>query len=296
MDKRTVILKSAAFLSGITVFFLPLPGAFAQGTSDEEKIAASQDGASPLVYTADMEDIPLIVPGKYDNDLECTVRSGLPDFFGKLSQGEDVTVAFIGGSITQGDWCYRLQISRFMEERWSGTSFSWINAGVSGTGSDLGAFRIDEQVLAYSPDLVFIEFAVNGAYAPGMEGMVRKIIKADPHADICFLYTIKTGQTEYYRKGEMPERIAELEKLAGHYGIPSIHLGMEAASLEEEGKLLWKGRPEDAAGRILFSRDGVHPSREGGDVYAAAIARGLQKMKAADSAPEPHRLPSEPLY
>ena len=28
-----------AFLSGITVFFLPLPGAFAQGTSDEEKIA-----------------------------------------------------------------------------------------------------------------------------------------------------------------------------------------------------------------------------------------------------------------
>lgn len=295
MDKRTVILKSAALLSGITAFLLPVPSVLAQAMTDSEKIAASQDGASPLVYTVDRAEVPLIVPGEYDNDLECTVRSGLPDFFGKLSQGEDVTVAFIGGSITQGDWCYRLQISRFMEERWSGSSFSWINAGVSGTGTDLGAFRIDEQVLAYSPDLVFIEFAVNGAYAPGMEGMVRKIIEADPHTDICFLYTVKTGQTAEYQKGNVPETIQRLEQVAEHYGIPSIHLGMEAAQLEKDGRLIWKGSRKNAGDRILFSNDGIHPLKDGGNLYAAAIARGLLKMQSGAGS-KAYELPEKPLY
>ena len=296
MDKRTVILKSAAFLSGITAFLLPAASAaVAQELTDAEMIAASQGGASPLAYTVDREEVPLIVPGEYSSDLECTVRSGLPNFFGKISDGEDVTVAFIGGSITQGDWCYRLQTSRFMEERWPGVSFRWINAGVSGTGTDLGAFRIDEQVLAYSPDLVFIEFAVNGAYAPGMEGMVRKIIKADPHADICFLYTIKNGQTAEYQKGSVPENIQRLEQVAGHYGIPSIHLGMEAAQLEKDGRLLWKGSKKNAGDRILFSNDGIHPLKEGGNLYAAAVARGLLKMQSV-AASMPHELPEKPLY
>ena len=296
MDKRTVILKSAAFLSGITTFLLPAASAaFAQELTDAEMIAASQGGASPLMYTVDKEKVPLIVPGEYSSDLECTVRSGLPNFFGKISDGEDVTVAFIGGSITQGDWCYRLQTSRFMEERWPEVSFRWINAGVSGTGTDLGAFRIDEQVLAYSPDLVFIEFAVNGAYAPGMEGMVRKIIKADPHADICFLYTIKNGQTAEYQKGGVPENIQRLEQVAGHYGIPSIHLGMEAAQLEKDGRLLWKGSKKNAGDRILFSNDGIHPLKEGGNIYAAAAARGLLKMQPV-AASMSHELPEKPLY
>ena len=289
----TVIGK---FLVPVSAALLMLTAASGQDLDDREKIAASRDGASPLLYTTAGQDIDDVVPGTFNDGRECTVRGGIPHFLARADAGEDVTVAFVGGSITQGNYCYRLQISRFMEKMWPEADFTWINAGVSGTGTDLGAFRIDEQVLSHDPDLVFLEFAVNGGYPDAMEGIVRKIIRHCPDTDICFLYTIKTGQTEYYRKGEMPERIAELEKLAGHYGIPSIHLGMEAASLEEEGKLLWKGRPEDAAGRILFSRDGVHPSREGGDVYAAAIARGLQKMKAADSVPEPHRLPSEPLY
>ena len=40
-----------------------------------------------------------------------------------------------------------------------------LNAVISGTGSDLGAFRVSEQLLKYKPDLIFIEFAVNGAFA-----------------------------------------------------------------------------------------------------------------------------------
>lgn len=265
----------------------------AQKLNDEERIAASRDGASALVFMPDSPKIDAIEPGTFRNERECAVRGGMPNFFAKLSGGSDVTVAFVGGSITQGDFCYRLQTSRYMQEKWNKVNFTWLNAGVSGTGTDLAAFRIGEQVLSHNPDLVFVEFAVNGAYAEGMEGIVRQIIKNNPETDICLLYTIKSGQTADYRNGTMPKTVERLEKVAGHYNLPSIHLGMEAAEMENDGKLLWKGK--DAGDRILFSKDGIHPLAAGGNLYAAAIARGLDKMSSVNG-PKPHALPGEPLY
>ena len=302
MNKRTLGRICRVGASGAALCFAagvmlisPVP-AWAQGMTDAEAIEASQDGASPLMFKADRADIPLVTPGDFSDEMECAVRSGLPNFFAKVSCGEDVTVAFVGGSITQGDWCYRLQTSRYMENRWQDSGFTWINAGVSGTGTDLGAFRIGEQVLKYNPDLVFVEFAVNGAYAEGMEGIIRKIISSNPDTDICLLYAIKTGQTADYLNGSVPETVERLDKVAEHYGIPAIHLGMEAARLEKDGKLLWKGNAKAAGEKILFSADGLHPSKEGGNLYAAAIARGLEKMSAAGLAPKAHSLPAEPLY
>ena len=282
----------------VTVFFaaifLAVPQtAFSQELSCADMIAASQDGASPLMYKADSPEIEDIMPGTFFDESECIVRGGLPNFFGKMSEGENVTVAFIGGSITQGDYCYRLQISKFMEKKWPGVRFTWLNAGVSGTGTDLGAFRIGEQVLRHDPDLVFVEFAVNGAYAEGMEGIVRQIINNDSTTDICLIYTIKTGETCDYQAGGMPKSVQALEKVAEHYSLPSIHLGMEASALEKDGRLLWKGKKAD--GKILFSNDGIHPSTSGGNLYAAALARGLEKMSARDN-PKPHLLPSEPVF
>ena len=299
------ILKYALSLPVTAILTMPAADSLAAGfpavavvsqeLSDAEKIASSQDGASPLVYTVGT-DVPLVVTGDFRDDRECAVRFGLPNFLAKLESGEPVTVAFIGGSITQGDYCYRLQTSRFMENRWPETDFTWINAGVSGTGTDLGAFRIDEQVLAYHPDLVFVEFAVNGAYAEGMEGMLRKIIRNDPSTDICLLYSAKAGYIADYQAGKIPEEIARLDKTAEWYGIPSIHLGMEATALEKDGRLLWKGTASETGDRILFSKDGLHPAKSGGNLYAAAIARGLEKMGQEAGPAKAHTLPEKPLY
>lgn len=258
----------------------------------QEKIAASQAGASPLVYTTSDKDIPFIVVSDYRNDKECIVRSGLPNFFTKMKEGKDLTVAFIGGSITQGDYCYRLQVSKYLEDHYPGVTFKWINAGVSGTGTDLGAFRLQEQVLDFNPDLIFIEFAVNGAYLDGMEGIVRQIIKKDARTDICLLYTIITGQTALYQKNDMPLVIKGLEKIAEHYQIPSVHLGMEAAQMETDKLLLWKGTKDEAGGRILFSGDGIHPITSGGNLYAAALARAIIKIESDKTTAISHSLPT----
>jgi hypothetical protein len=147
--------------------------------------------------------------------------------------------------------------------------------------------------LQHKPDLVFVEFAVNGAYAPGMEGIVRQVKQSG--ADVCLIYTITGPQTKIYAAGNVPDNIQGLEKVAAHYGVPSIHLGMEAAALEQQGRLLWKGNAGDTINHILFSTDGIHPLQAGGNLYAAAIARGMEKMRKQAFGKSSRGLPA-PLF
>ena len=279
----------AVLWSGLVLLVVSM--GHAQDSSDLDKIAASQGGSSPLLFTVPNDNVQPVVPGSFSHSNECTVRSGIPNLLHKAKNGKEITVAFIGGSITQSRDSYRMQTARYMQNRFPKAAFKWVNAGVSGTGTDLGAFRIREQVLRHQPDLIFIEFAVNGAYQPGMEGMVRQIIKANPYTDICLIYTIQNGQTAYYQRGEVPPNIQGLERIAQHYNLPTIHLGMEPAALEAQDKLVWKGTLQQAGDRILFSRDGIHPARAGGDLYAAAIARAMEKMDKL-ATPTAHALPA----
>lgn len=71
-------------------------------------------------------------------------------------------IAFLGGSITQAPG-YRVQFEKWFKRSYPEVPLSTINAGIGGTGSDLGVARVDEKVLSENPDLVFVEFAVNDA-------------------------------------------------------------------------------------------------------------------------------------
>ena len=259
----------------------------------QDLIAASQAGASPLFFQPGA-DVPLVSTGGFSDSRECYIRNGLPAFFKKANAGKPVVVGFIGGSITQGNAGYRPQTVRYLQAMYPGVTIQALNAGVSGTGTELGACRIGEQLLQHHPDLVFVEFAANGAYAKGMEGIVRQIRRASPATDICLIYTIIGDQPQVYAAGNVPENIKGLEKVAEHYGLPSIHLGLHAALLEHKGRLVWKGNAADS-GRILFSNDGIHPLPEGGNLYAAAIARSMEKMKLHGSVQNAGSLPA-PLF
>jgi lysophospholipase L1-like esterase len=262
----------------------------AEDAEREKLIAASQSGASPLFFDPAAKDVPVIQLSTFKDPREFNIRKGLPNFFAKAKAGKPVTVAYIGGSITQGVYGYRTRSARYIQSMFPNTPMKAINAGVSGTGTDLGACRLQEQVLQYHPDVIFIEFAVNGAYRDGMEGMIRQIWQYDPNIDICLIYTIHSGQTKLYAAGEIPENIQGLETIAAHYNIPSIHMGIEAAMLEKEDKLVWKA---DTAtpGKILFSKDGTHPEEPGGNLYAAAIGRAFNMMKENTKAVK-HALPA----
>jgi len=238
----------------------------------------------------------------FEHRQECKVRGGINNTMAKLHVGEPVTVAYLGGSITQAEVGWRSRTTDWLRRRYPKAVIKEINAGLSGTGADLGVARLEKDVLAYRPDLLFVEFVVNGGdgghkdgYLKGVEGIIRKTIKANPATDICFVYTI----ADWHLKGLLaeppvfPSQVLTNEKLADHYRIPTVNFGCQIASLLKQERLVFKSA-KPVPGKIVFSSDGVHPNDDGAQLYAGAVVRALLKMEAAAAAPEVKELP-EPV-
>ncbi|HTN38390.1 MAG TPA: FAD-dependent oxidoreductase, partial [Arachidicoccus sp.] len=205
------------------------------------------------------------------------LRAGLPNFFKKVKDNKKVRVGFIGGSITKADEEYRRQTLQLLKTRFTKASFEQVVAGIAGTDADLGVFRVQDQLIRKKPDLVFIEFAVNGGHAKGVEGIIRKIWEKLPNTDICLIYAVTAAQVRNYTLGEIPEHITVLEKIAQHYGIPSIHLGFHISSLIQAGKMLPVLLKGDHSGLPAFTKDGTHPTAKGGDQYGKTIDQAFSK-------------------
>ena len=141
---------------------------------------------------------------------ECRPRAGLANFFAKANQaGAEVKVAYLGGSITaQNGW--RPKTLAYFQKTYPTAKFSETNAAIGGTGSDLGVFRLKQDVLDSKPDLMFVEFAVNDGGADPkqihrcMEGIVRQTWKALPQCDICFVYTVTEALIPPMLDGKFP--------------------------------------------------------------------------------------------
>jgi len=225
---------------------------------------------------------------------ELRVRGGLPNFFAKLEAGGPVRVAYLGGSITAANG-WRPKSFAWFQAQYPKVEWIEINAAISGTGSDFGAIRIAEDVLAKDPDLIFMEHRVNGGggyEAKSVEGIVRQIWKRNPRTDICLIYTISLGMLDGIKAGRQTSFGAIMERAANYYGIPSIDLGVEIAKREKAGDLVFKSSVA-VEGKLVFSADGTHPGAEGHDVYRDIIARSMLKMKS-EGRPGAHVLP-EPL-
>lgn len=252
--------------------------------------AASLPAAEP--------DFPL-VPAQ-----ECRSRAGLPNFLHKVSRpGAELRVGYFGGSITaQPGW--RVKTLAHFQKTWPQAKISEINAAIGGTGSDLGVCRLQQDMLAQKPDLLFVEFAVNdGGAQPEqiircMEGIVRQAWRALPECDICFVYTLTESLAPALMDGQFQRSASAMESVADHYGIPTIHMGLEVAKLAKEGKLLWKAKlpkteeeKKTVGDKFVFAPDSVHPHVETGhELYLQAIVRSLQPITTASGKPAAHTL------
>jgi lysophospholipase L1-like esterase len=236
--------------------------------------------------------------------VECTPRGGLPNVLEKLkTKGAEVRIAYLGGSITaQEGW--RPKTLAWFQKTYPDAKVSQINAAIGGTGSDLGVYRLKQDVLDHKPDLLFVEFAVNdGGQAPEkiykcMEGIVRQTWRAYPNCDICFVYTVTDTLIPPLLEGKMQRSASAMERVAEHYGIPSIHLAVEVARLAKEGKLVLKAKKPTTdeeksklGDKVLFAPDGVHPYPETGhELYLQAIVRSWPKIETASAKVVPHAL------
>ena len=207
---------------------------------------------------------------------------GLGNTFAKLAVGKPVTVGYFGGSITEGAGA-----SKPDETSWRGRTTAWlraqypkapiteVNAAIGGTGSDLGAFRCERDLLSRRPDLVFVEFAVNDSGAAPeratrtMEGIVRQIRHADARTDIAFVYTTTHSLVDPYERGETPPMIVIEQKVAAHYGIPEVNVG----------KALWQTIHDQKGTWETLTVDSVHPNDAGYAIYTDGVTGFLDSHR-----------------
>ncbi len=223
-------------------------------------------------------------------------RDGLPNLFHKIATQRQIRIGYIGGSITEAKEGWRDLTFSWFRLNFPKTAFYQFNATIGGTGSDLGVFRIERDLFSAKPDLIFIEFAVNDGDTPtslrSMEGIVRKTWEAFPNTDICFVYTT----AEVYCKAMVDEgksiyAIDEHEKVAKHYGIPSINVGLQVAIMYAQGKLLLSADPSENEHTIVFTKDHTHPLPESGHpLYGSLIVKYMEKMSKKANAKK-HLLP-----
>ena len=243
--------------------------------------------------------------------VECRPRGGIPNFIKKLNEGKTVKIGYLGGSITAQPG-YRVLSRKWFQEKYPKAKVEEINAAIGGTGSQLGVFRVDQDVLQHKPDLLFIEFAVNDGgtskevLTRAFEGIIRKTWLANPETDICFVYTIIDRMLPPLQSGKFQKSASIMEGIADHYNIPTIHMGMEIADMAKKGTLIMKGAKgkmtavsgkalNEGSGKdgdkLVFSKDGVHPYTDTGHVlYMNAIARSMDKIIPAGKA-GPNKLP-----
>jgi len=205
-------------------------------------------------------------------------------------RGDPVTVAVIGGSITQGALAskpenrYGERIARWWREKFPRSKVGFANAGIGATGSDYGAQRARRDLLRHHPDVVVVEYGVNDANtracAETLEGLVRQILR-EPQAPAILLLFMMTDQGGNAQEWQ--------SKVGRHYGLPMISYR----------DALW---PEIQAGRMerkeIFP-DTVHPNDRGHELAARFVTGFLEGVAAAlppnGSLPAPKPLPS-PLF
>lgn len=186
----------------------------------------------------------------------------------KLEHEKKLTVAFLGGSITQGKG-WRDKVVRYLKETYPEVSFHFIQAGVASLGSVPHAFRLQRDVLDKDRiDLLFVEAAVNdwanqtpeAQQKRAMEGIVRHALTYNPDMDIVVMAFADEDKLEAYQQGRIPVQVSVHESVAVQYHLPFINLAKEVEQRIANGEFTWKDDFRD-----------LHPSPFGQEIYFQTI-------------------------
>ena len=205
----------------------------------------------------------------------------------KAAAGEDVTLSFIGGSITQGagaipinEKCYaRVFYEDFVKRYMKGGECAFVKAGVGGTPSELGMIRFDRDVLrdgSQKPDLVVIEFAVNdeGDETQGVcyESLVRKALALPWKPAVILLFAV------FSNDWNLQDRLSPVGR---NYDLPMVSV-LDAVCpqfplLPSEGRVI---------SRNQYFYDVYHPSNLGHQVMADCLSNLIDVVNASDDSLE----------
>lgn len=195
----------------------------------------------------------------------------LQEVFAKAKRGEQLTIGFIGGSITQGchsskpEYAYGYRVYEWLRQKFPDAGLTYVNAGIGGTTSHFGAARVHEDLLVYQPDLVFLDFTVNDDatdfFEETYEGVVRQILLSEKEPALVPVYHI------CYQNGMNAERVHA--KICRHYKLPVV-------SMRPLYQRLLDGELEMEE----ITTDGLHPNDYGHKLVTDLIIEKLEACMA----------------
>ena len=270
MHKHFLLFRACA------AFFLSLPLGF----------ALSQPPTPALAYACEQTPAPA-------SHQTTPTRRNLGLFFDKLRAQKTVSVAYFGGSNAAGleaKTPYRAHIAQWLKQQFPSAKLSELNAAVPGTGALYGALRARRDVIAYKPDLVFLDFALpesqdapeaEEAFKKALEGLLRQFLIVPQPPEIVLLYAANAKRPDTPNTG----RVAWCEALATHYQIPALDLQTAAWKLIDEGQLKPSVFGPGVFGPGVFGKDGAAANDELHKAYGQQITAFLAAQAALTPTP-----------
>lgn len=213
----------------------------------------------------------------------------------KAKRGEEVTIAYIGGSITQGaggkpinTMCYAYHSYKAFCDMFSpcnGDNVKYVKAGVGGTPSELGMIRYDRDVTndgEIVPDLVIIEFAVNdeGDETKGVsfESLVLKVLQAENKPAVLLNFAVFMSDWNLQKR---------LQPIGERYELPMVSVKDAVSPQFVKSNVITKRQ---------FFYDIYHPTNDGHRIMGDCIAYLFQEVDKEEMAVEDISLDKEPVY
>jgi len=209
----------------------------------------------------------------------------------RLKNGEDVYIAAIGGSVTEGQstsdsnknniWKngYFYQFCNKLETTYSNKNIHYVNAGLCGTPSSLGLIRYKTDVtdkLNHVPDLLIVEFAVNDGeddqVTRAYEAIIRNALEADLKTAVVLLHAASTYGSSAPTKIEVGK----------HYDLQQVNI------LTAVTEALAK---KDFA-QTDYYVDTVHPTKNGHEFMADCLMNLIDKVDK-DNKASSYKVPSD---
>lgn len=209
--------------------------------------------------------------------------------------GEKITIATIGGSITEGAGatrykeCYAYQIYDGFRKQYGagdGANVAFVNAGVGGTPSTFGIMRYQSDVVDRVqdddglPDMVVIEFSVNDYGEPtkhrAFESMVKQILMQPNEPVVVILFAV-------FRNGFNLQE--ELRAIGDAYDVMMVSV--------RDGAYPYVGNQWTSE---AFFYDEYHPTTLGHKVMADCVLSTIEAALEEPVCETDHNLDAAPAY
>lgn len=208
------------------------------------------------------------------------------------TEGENLKIGFIGGSITAGsvtsnsDYSYANRVWIHFIEKFGGEHApNIVNAGIGATDSYIGVHRVERDLFTKAetcPDLVIVEFSVNDTRPlvnkDSYDSLVRRILSQPNNPAVILLFQTQEDGTS----------LQDVHQEIGFkYDLPMISYKNVVYPEVKAGTLKWSD----------ISPDNIHPNDVGHGLVAQLITRFIDETyDEADSlAGEVTAFDAEPL-